>query len=57
MPFEERTVQRAGIVLDGIYYYKDVLRPWINAAADEPERKRLFTIHNSQFSAIRATSA
>ena len=45
MPFEERTVQQAGIVLDGVQYYKDVLRPWINAStSDDPGRKRQFTI-------------
>lgn len=31
MPFEERTVQDYGVVIDGVYYYSDVLRPWINS--------------------------
>jgi hypothetical protein len=31
MPYEERTVQPYGIVMEGIEYYDDVLRPWINA--------------------------
>lgn len=45
MPFEKRTVRPVGIVLDGIQYYKDVLRPWINAIdPDDASRKRLFTI-------------
>ena len=47
MPYEERTVQPYGIVIDEIYYYDDVLRPWINAA--EPshttgKRKRRFIV-------------
>jgi putative transposase len=47
MPFEERTVQRYGIVLDDICYYDDVLRPWIHAPDPaEPigKRKRKFII-------------
>lgn len=31
MPFEERTVQDYGVVIDEVHYYSDVLRPWINA--------------------------
>jgi putative transposase len=45
MPYEERTVQRHGIVLDEIPYYDDVLRPWINATDPEDatgKRKRKF---------------
>jgi putative transposase len=47
MPYEERTVQPYGIVMDGIEYYDDVLRPWINAV--EPgdstgKRKRKFIV-------------
>lgn len=30
-PFIERTVQEYGVVIDGIHYYNDVLRPWIHA--------------------------
>lgn len=30
-PHVERTVQEYGIVIDGIEYYSDVLRPWIHA--------------------------
>jgi putative transposase len=41
MPYEERTVQRYGIVLDEICYYDDVLRPWIHATDPaEPTGKR-----------------
>jgi putative transposase len=47
MPYEERTVQPHGLVIDGIQYYDDVLRPWINAL--EPgdstgKRKRKFIV-------------
>ncbi|AMP12033.1 integrase core domain protein [Collimonas arenae] len=31
MPFEERTVQDYGVVIDEIHYYHDVLRRWISA--------------------------
>ena len=47
MPYEERTVQRYGIVLDEICYYDDVLRPWVHATdPGDPQgkRKRKFII-------------
>lgn len=31
MPFVERTVQRYGVSIDGIWYYHDILRKWIHA--------------------------
>ncbi|MBK6265696.1 DDE-type integrase/transposase/recombinase [Marivirga sp. S37H4] len=31
MPFEFRTIQDYGVLVDGIYYYSDILRKWINA--------------------------
>jgi putative transposase len=31
MPFEERTIQEYGVVIDHIYYWDDALRPWIHA--------------------------
>jgi putative transposase len=31
MPYEERTVQRSGVSIDGIMYYGDILRKWIHA--------------------------
>jgi putative transposase len=31
MPFVERTVQRYGVSIDGIYYYGDILRKWTHA--------------------------
>ncbi len=47
MPYEERTVQPYGIVIDDIQYYDDVLRPWINAMEpgdSKGKRKRKFII-------------
>ena len=45
MPFEMRTVQDYGIVIDKIYYYHDVLRPWINAVdPQDTKRKRKFMV-------------
>jgi putative transposase len=31
MPFEERTVQDYGVLIDRVTYFGDVLRPWINS--------------------------
>ncbi|WP_374428133.1 Mu transposase C-terminal domain-containing protein [Ideonella dechloratans] len=43
MPFEERTVQDYGVVLDGLHYFHDVLRPWMNTQdPEEPKLKRKF---------------
>ncbi len=43
MPYELRTVQDYGVVIDEIHYYQDVLRKWINAPDPiEPRRKRKF---------------
>lgn len=43
MPFEERTVQPYGVVIDEVYYYHDVLRRWINATDPKsPRLKRKF---------------
>jgi putative transposase len=39
MPFEERTVQPYGIVIEEIHYYHDVLRRFINAK--DPDQKHL----------------
>ncbi|MDD2356453.1 MAG: DDE-type integrase/transposase/recombinase [Thiovulaceae bacterium] len=38
LPAFFRTVQREGIALDGIYYYSDVLRYWINKTDDKGEK-------------------
>jgi putative transposase len=44
MPFELRTVQDYGVVIDEVHYYHDVLRRWINALdPKDSRRKRLFT--------------
>ena len=44
-PCVYRSVQRYGIVIDGVQYYSDVLRPWINAPDPKnPKRKRRFLI-------------
>ena len=43
MPYEERSIQDYGVVLDKIFYYHDVLRPWINARdPDNPKLARQF---------------
>jgi putative transposase len=45
LPYTERSVQRYGLALDGVHYYSDVLRRWIDSRApDNPKRKRLFVI-------------
>jgi putative transposase len=46
MPFFERTVQNYGMLLDDIFYFHDVLRPWINYAdPNYPRHKRKFRFH------------
>jgi putative transposase len=42
MPFEERTIQPTGVVLDGVHYYHDVLRNWIGARGSGGTRNRKF---------------
>lgn len=45
MPFQYRTVQEYGIVLDWVYYYDDALRPWIRAKdPDNPKEARKFLV-------------
>lgn len=39
MPYTERSIQSYGIVIDGIQYYSDVLRSWIQAK--DPENAKL----------------
>ncbi|WP_289058576.1 Mu transposase C-terminal domain-containing protein [uncultured Flavobacterium sp.] len=41
LPYEERTVQRYGVVIDHIHYYSEVLNKYINRA-DENNNKRKF---------------
>ncbi|MCP9493362.1 MAG: DDE-type integrase/transposase/recombinase [Pyrinomonadaceae bacterium MAG19_C2-C3] len=43
MPFEERTIQQYGVVIDDVHYFHDVLRPYINASdPSDSRRKRKF---------------
>lgn len=43
MPFEQRSIQDYGVMIDNIHYYHDVLRPWINATEpNNPKVKRKF---------------
>lgn len=43
MPYVERTIQPYGVVIDDIYYFADVLRPWVGAADEtNPKASRLF---------------
>lgn len=43
LPSFRRTVQTFGVTIDGITYYADVLRQWINAGdLDNPSKKREF---------------
>ena len=44
MPFEERTIQEYGVVIDHIFFWDDALRPWIHAQDQEDSRRpRKFT--------------
>jgi putative transposase len=44
MPFEERTIQEYGVVIDHIYFWDDALRPWIHARDPEDSKDpRKFT--------------
>lgn len=42
MPFEERTVQEYGVLIDHITYYHDVLRRFIHAKVGKEKRKFIF---------------
>ncbi|WHI44628.1 Mu transposase C-terminal domain-containing protein [Microbulbifer sp. VAAF005] len=37
-PYVERTIQRDGVVVDNIYYYSPILRPWVGST--DPNDKR-----------------
>lgn len=39
LPYVERSVQRYGLRIDEIYYYHDVLKPWIRAAQPGADRE------------------
>ena len=44
MPFEERTIQEYGVVIDYIYFWDDALRPWMHARDPEDSKHpRKFT--------------
>jgi putative transposase len=44
MPFEERTIQEYGVVIDHIFFWDDALRPWIHAPdPEDSKRARKFT--------------
>jgi putative transposase len=44
MPFEERTIQEYGVVIDHIFFWDDALRPWIHARdPKDSKRPRKFT--------------
>jgi putative transposase len=40
LPFFRRTVQTFGVTIDGLTYYAEALRPWINAQDSETKRKK-----------------
>jgi putative transposase len=41
MPFEERTIQEYGILINHIFFWDDALRPWIHARdPEDPKRPR-----------------
>lgn len=42
MPFEERTVQEYGVLIDHITYYHDVLRRFIHSKENKEKRKFIF---------------
>lgn len=45
LPYDLRTVQRYGIVLDKVHYYHECLVPWINSMdPDQPKLKRKFIV-------------
>ncbi|CAG0995415.1 Transposon Tn7 transposition protein TnsB [Rhodocyclaceae bacterium] len=45
MPFQERTVQQYGLLIDHIYFYEDALRPWIHSKdPNDPTKARKFIV-------------
>lgn len=43
LPSFQRTIQTFGVTIDGINYYDEAIRPWINAKdPDTPSKKRTF---------------
>lgn len=48
MPFEERTIQGYGVLIDHVYFWDDALRPWMHSRDPEDSkhpRKFLFRIN------------
>jgi putative transposase len=44
MPFEERTIQEYGVLIDHIFFWDDALRPWIHARdPEDAKHPRKFT--------------
>lgn len=41
-PYVERTVQRQGVVIDGIHYYSPILRRWVAAKNSDGPKSRAF---------------
>jgi len=41
MPYEERTIQHYGVIIDNISYYGDVMRKWINSTDEKSGKARL----------------
>lgn len=52
MPFEERTVQEYGVVIDHVTYYHDVLRKYIHSKTDNIKRKFIFRRDPRDISAV-----
>lgn len=40
LPFFRRTVQTFGVTIDGLTYYAEALRPWINSMDSETQKKK-----------------
>ncbi|MCE5181525.1 MAG: Mu transposase C-terminal domain-containing protein [Betaproteobacteria bacterium] len=55
MPFEERTIQNYGVVIDEIHYYHDVLRRWIgetDTSNSKAKRKFMFRLDPRDISTV-----
>lgn len=39
MPYVDRTIQDYGVAIDGIHYFHDILRPWVNARDTKNSRQ------------------
>lgn len=55
MPYEERTIQEYGVVIEHVHYFSDVLRRWVNEpdpANPTWKRKFIFKQHPNDISVI-----